>query len=182
LQDLRINVGQIRSRFPGLRALLAAASPARSGDDLAGIAAASAEERVAARMIFADPPLSRVLDDQVVLCEDDEVTRLIIDTHDTAAFTPLASKTVGEMREWLLHESMSGDEIARAAPGITTEMAAAISKLMRNQDLVAAARKIRVVTRFRKTLGLVRRSSVRLQPTTRATIRRALPPRSSTGC
>lgn len=164
MPDYAITLGQTRFRFAGLRALLAAASPARSGDELAGIAAQSAEQRVAARMVLADVPLAHFLEEQVVPYETDEVTRLIVDTHDAAAFAPLASKTVGEMREWLLSDGTSGEAIARAARGITPEMAAAVSKLMRNQDLVAAARKIRVVTRFRNTLGLPGRFSVRLQP------------------
>jgi ethanolamine ammonia-lyase large subunit len=164
LPDYSINLGQTRFRFSGLSALLAAASPLRSGDELAGIAAEDAEQRVAARMILADLPLASFLEELVVPYEMDEVTRLIIDTHDGAAFAPLASKTVGEFREWLLHEATNGEVLARAAPGITPEMAAAVSKLMRNQDLVVAARKIRVVTRFRNTLGLPGRFSVRLQP------------------
>ena len=164
MPDYRINLGQTRFRFDGLRALLAAASPPRSGDELAGIAAESAEQRVAARMILADLPLATFLEEQIVPYETDEVTRLIVDTHDAGAFAPLASKTVGELREWLLHDNTSGEAIMRSARGITPEIAAAVSKLMRNQDLVAAARKIRVVTRFRNTPGLPGRFSVRLQP------------------
>lgn len=164
MPDYVLNLGQHRYKFGDLGKLLASASPPRSGDVLAGIAAQSAEERVAARMILADLPLGAFLQDSVVPYEDDEVTRLIIDQHDTAAFAPLASKTVGEFREWLLDETTDGQSILAASPGITPEMAAAVSKLMRNQDLVLAARKIRVVTSFRNTIGLPGRFSVRLQP------------------
>ncbi|GEJ59087.1 ethanolamine ammonia-lyase subunit EutB [Anaeromyxobacter diazotrophicus] len=151
-------------RFEDLRELLAKATPHRSGDALAGIAARSAEERVAARMALADLPLSTFLREAVVPYEEDEVTRLIQDRHDAAAFAPLAHLTVGGFREWLLDDATGEAELARAAPGITPEMAAAVSKLMRNQDLVLVARKCRVVTRFRSTIGLPGRLSVRLQP------------------
>ena len=164
MPDFVIDLGQHRHRFGGLGALLAAASPLRSGDVLAGIAAPSAEARVAARMILADLPLATFLQHAVIPYETDEVTRLIIDRHDTAAFAPLASLTVGEFREWLLDERTDGATISAAARGITPEMAAAVSKLMRNQDLVLAARKLRVVTAFRNTIGLPGRFSVRLQP------------------
>ncbi|PEQ13699.1 ethanolamine ammonia lyase large subunit [Novosphingobium sp. PC22D] len=157
-------LGQQRHRFADLKRLLAAASTRRSGDELAGIAAASAEERVAARMILADLPLATFLEDPVVPYEDDEVTRMIVDGHDKTLFAPLAAMTVGEFREWLLGEANDGAEIARVGRGITPEMAAAVSKLMRNQDLVIAARKIRVVSAFRDTLGLPGRFSTRLQP------------------
>lgn len=150
--------------FPDLRALLARASPARSGDALAGIAARSAEERMAARLALADLPLRAFLAEPVVPGEADDVTRLILESHDAAAFAPLAHLTVGELREWLLDDATGPEALAAAAPGITPEMAAAVSKLMRNQDLVLAARKCRVVTRFRNTIGLEGRLSVRLQP------------------
>ncbi|GAA0296065.1 ethanolamine ammonia-lyase subunit EutB [Sphingomonas oligophenolica] len=153
-----------RHRFADLRALLAAATPLRSGDVLAGIAAASAEQRVAARYLLADLPLSIFLNELVVPYEADEVSRLIIDTHDSAAFARVAHLTVGSFREWLLDNATDGAAIAAIAPGITPEMAAAVSKLMRNQDLVAAARKISVVTAFRDTIGLPGRFSTRLQP------------------
>ncbi len=144
--------------------MLAKATPARSGDVLAGLAASTEAERVAAQFALADLPLATFLDDAVVPYEDDEVTRLIIDTHDRDAFAPIASLTVGEFREWLLGEETSGALIAATAPGITPEMAAAVCKLMRNQDLIAAASKVRVVTRFRNTLGLAGRLSIRIQP------------------
>ena len=157
-------VGHRVHRFEDLRMLLAAASPARSGDALAGLAAASAEARVAARMALADLPLAHFLSESVVPYEADEVTRLIIDGHDAQAFAPVRHLTVGGFRDWLLSPEADEAALARLAPGITPEMAAAVSKLMRNQDLILAARKCRVVTRFRNTLGLPGRLAVRLQP------------------
>ncbi|MEM6898230.1 MAG: ethanolamine ammonia-lyase subunit EutB [Pseudomonadota bacterium] len=158
------NIGTIRHRFKDLKALLGAASPLRSGDELAHVAAQSEEQRIAARLVLADLPLGAFLSDLVVPYESDEVTRLIIDTHDADAFAPLASKTVGEFREWLLDESTTGPMIRAATPGITPEMAAAVSKLMRNQELVVAARKIRVISAFRNTIGGEGTFSVRIQP------------------
>jgi ethanolamine ammonia-lyase large subunit len=158
------SVGGVRYRFADLRTLLAKASPARSGDALAGVAASSAEERVAAQMALADLPLQSLLDEAVIPYELDEVTRLIVDTHDAAAFRPVAHLTVGGFREWLLSHEATGDVLAALAPGITPEIAAAVSKIMRLQDLVLVGRKCRVVTRFRNTLGLPGRLSVRLQP------------------
>ena len=147
-----------------LATLLAKASPARSGDCLAGIAAASAEERVRAQMALADVPLKAFLAEPVIPYESDEVTRWICDSHDAAAFAPVAHLTVGEFRDWLLSEQATTEALAALAPGITPEMAAAVSKLMRLQDLVSAARECRVVTRFRSTIGLPGRMSTRLQP------------------
>jgi ethanolamine ammonia-lyase large subunit len=150
--------------FDDLKALLAKASPARSGDGLAGIAAGSEEERMAARMALADVPLERFLDETVVPYEQDEVTRLIIDGHAASAFRPVAHLTVGDFRNWLLTDKTDVSALRQVAAGITPEMAAAVSKLMRNQDLILAARKCSVVTRFRNTIGLPGRLSVRLQP------------------
>ncbi len=160
----RVDLGATRYHFDDLRTLLARASPARSGDRLAGLAAGSHEERVAARMALADLPLRELLETPAVPYEDDEVTRLIVDEHDVAAFAPLRSMCVGELRDWLLSDAADGDTLAAVAPGLTPEMAAAVSKLMRNQDLIAVARKIRVVTAFRNTIGLAGRLSVRIQP------------------
>ncbi|HWE84638.1 MAG TPA: ethanolamine ammonia-lyase subunit EutB [Terracidiphilus sp.] len=154
----------IRYTFPDLKDLLAKASPQRSGDVLAGVAAGSARERVAAQFALADVPLAQFLDEHVVPYETDEVTRLIVDTHDAAVFAPIRSFTVGDLRDWLLSDDATGERIAALAPGLTPEMAAAASKLMRVQDLIAAASKIRVVTRFRTTVGLPGRLSARLQP------------------
>ncbi|HLH20133.1 MAG TPA: ethanolamine ammonia-lyase subunit EutB [Bryobacteraceae bacterium] len=147
-----------------LKQLLAAASPRRSGDELAGIAAATAEGRVRAQMRLADLPLRSFLDQPLIPYEIDEVTRLICDTHDAAAFAPVAHLTVGDFRDWLLSDEATGDRLAALAPGLTPEMAAAVSKLMRLQDLVTVARKRPVVTRFRSTIGLPGRLATRLQP------------------
>nr|WP_113865079.1 ethanolamine ammonia-lyase subunit EutB [Brenneria salicis]NMN91049.1 ethanolamine ammonia-lyase heavy chain [Brenneria salicis ATCC 15712 = DSM 30166]RBP66545.1 ethanolamine ammonia-lyase heavy chain [Brenneria salicis ATCC 15712 = DSM 30166]RLM32006.1 ethanolamine ammonia-lyase [Brenneria salicis ATCC 15712 = DSM 30166] len=151
-------------RFRDLRELMAKASPARSGDFLAGVAAQSAEERMAARMALADLPLKTFLQQALIPYEQDEVTRLIVDSHDDAAFAPVSHLTVGDFRDWLLSERTDSALLARVAKGITPEMAAAVSKLMRNQDLILAAKKCRVITRFRNTLGLEGHISVRLQP------------------
>ncbi len=157
-------IGNTRYSFESLRELLAKASPLRSGDMLAGLAAASAEERVAAQYALADLPLAVFLSEAVVAYEEDEVTRLIVDTHDAAAFAPVQSLTVGELRNWLLSDEATPERLAELAAGLTPEMAAAVSKLMRVQDLIAAAAKIRVVTRFRTTVGLPGKLSARLQP------------------
>ncbi|MBV8820320.1 MAG: ethanolamine ammonia-lyase subunit EutB, partial [Acidobacteriaceae bacterium] len=151
-------------RFPSLAVLLAKASPARSGDDLAGLSACNAEERIAAQMSLAAVPLSRFLNEAVIPYETDEVTRLIIDTHDSQAFAPIAHLTVGDFRDWLLSDDATGPKLQAIARGVTPEMAAAVSKIMRLQDLILVAAKIRVVTLFRNTLGLAGRLSTRLQP------------------
>jgi ethanolamine ammonia-lyase large subunit len=150
--------------FDSLKDLLAKASPARSGDVLAGVAAANDEERVAAQRALADVPLQQFLDDPIIPYETDEVTRLIIDSHDPDAFRPVADLAVGEFRNWLLRYETNSETLTALAPGLTPEMVAAASKLMRNQDLILVASKRRVVTRFRNTLGLPRRLSIRLQP------------------
>jgi ethanolamine ammonia-lyase large subunit len=161
---LRRKIREVTYNFEDLRDLLAKASPYRSGDALAGIAAESGEQRAAAQMTLADLPLQAFLQQALVPYENDEVTRLIIDTHDPAAFAPIAMLTVGELRDWLLSDTTTGEALAAVAPGLTPEMAAAASKLMRVQDLILVARKIRVVTRFRTTVGLPGRLSTRLQP------------------
>ena len=158
------DLGRQRHRFGDLKTVMACASPPRSGDALAGIAADSAERRVAARMVLADLPLKTFLHDPLIPYEDDEVTRLIVDTHAAAAFAPVASMTVGEFRDWLLSYEADTPTLAALAPGLTPEMAAAVSKLMRNHDLVTVAAKCRVITGFRSTLGLEGRLSSRLQP------------------
>jgi ethanolamine ammonia-lyase large subunit len=147
-----------------LRELLAKASTERSGDRLAGVAAASAEERMAARYALADVPLARFVEEPVIAPEDDEVTRLILERFDRAAFAPVSSLTVGGFRDWLLSDAADGAALAALAPGLMPEMVAAASKLMRNQDLVLVARKRRVETRFRNTLGGPGVLAVRLQP------------------
>ncbi|MFQ3663801.1 MAG: ethanolamine ammonia-lyase subunit EutB [Chloroflexaceae bacterium] len=151
-------------QFDDLKTLMAKATPERSGDQLAGLAAESAEERVAAQLCLADVPLTTFLEEPLIPYEDDEVTRLILDTHDRAAFAPVSSLTVGAFREWLLSYTTDDATLTALAPGITPEMAAAVSKIMRNQDLVAVSRKCRVVTRFRTTIGLPGRFSSRIQP------------------
>jgi ethanolamine ammonia-lyase large subunit len=161
---LRQTVRGTTYAFGSLVELLAKASPARAGDRLAGIAATSAEENVAAKLALADLPLKDILAEPLIAYETDEVTRLIIDTHDAAAFAAIASLTVGELREHLLAPDASSEALAPLAPGITPEIAAAVSKLMRNQDLIIAARKCRITTAFRNTIGLPGTLSVRLQP------------------
>ncbi|MDG0857572.1 ethanolamine ammonia-lyase subunit EutB [Roseateles puraquae] len=154
-------VGGERFRFDDLRTLLARASPRRSGDELAGVAAASARERVAAQLALADLPLQAFLNDAVVPYETDEVTRLILDTHDAAAFASFSHLTVGGLRDALLAGTLAPADIA---PGLTPEMAAAVSKLCRVQDLLLVAQRCEVVTAFRSTLGLRGRLATRLQP------------------
>ncbi len=151
-------------RFASLKTLLAKASPARSGDVLAGISADSAEERMAAKMALAEVPLREILANPPIPYEADEVTRLIIDTHDRDAFSTISHLTVGDFRDWLLDDATDPLTLSRVARAITPEMAAAVSKLMRNQDLILAASRCRVVTRFRNTIGLPGHLSVRLQP------------------
>jgi ethanolamine ammonia-lyase large subunit len=153
-----------RHRFDDLKAVLAAATPLRSGDQLAGLAAQSAEERVAARYVLADLPLTTFLNEAIIPYETDEVTRLIVDTHDAVAFAAIARLTVGDFREWLLDNATDNARLTAVAPGVTPEMAAAVCKLMRNQDLIAVGRKFQVTTAFRSTLGLPGRLAVRLQP------------------
>jgi ethanolamine ammonia-lyase large subunit len=157
-------VGTSSFSFPDLRTLLARASPLRSGDQLAGVAADSAQERVAAQMALAEVPLSAFLSESVVPYEQDAVTRLIFDTHDQQAFAPVRHLTVGDFRNWLLGDAADTAILAALAPGLTPEMVAAVSKICRLQDLVLIARKCSVVTRFRSTIGLPGRLSTRLQP------------------
>lgn len=156
--------GTTTYHFRDLKDLLARATPLRSGDRLAGVAAATDEERVVAQMALAELPLVKFLSEAVIPYEDDEVTRLIMDGHDAAAFAPIRHLTVGDFRNWLLSDAVDSATLAAVAPGITPEMAAAVSKIMRNQDLILAAQKCRVVTAFRSTIGLAGRLSTRLQP------------------
>jgi ethanolamine ammonia-lyase large subunit len=150
--------------FTDLRDLLAKATPPRSGDRLAGIAAGSAQQMMAARMALADLPLKQFLQETVIAYEDDEVTRLIVDSHDDRAFAAVSSLTVGAFRDWLLSDAATTEVLHALSRGVTPEMAAAVSKLMRNQDLIQVAKKCQVTTRFRNTIGLRGRMSVRLQP------------------
>jgi ethanolamine ammonia-lyase large subunit len=157
-------LGATRYVFPDLKALLAKASPLRSGDCLAGVAAQSAQERIAAQIALADLPLAHFLSEVVIPYENDEITRLIIDRHEPAAFAPVASLTVGGFRDWLLSDLANSESLAALAPGLTPEMVAAVAKISRNQDLILIAAKCRVTTRFRNTIGLPGRLSSRLQP------------------
>lgn len=157
-------IGQRAYVFADLRTLLARASPLRSGDVLAGVAAATYEERVAAQWALADVPLRDFLNDALVPYEQDEVTRLIIDTHDAGAFAGIGHFTVGQLRDWLLSDAADAAALTALAPGLTPEMVAAVSKLLRNQELIAVARRCEVVTRFRNTLGLRGHLATRLQP------------------
>lgn len=158
------SIGGMVWRFDSLRELMAKASPARSGDFLAEVAASSDAERAAAQMALADVPLKQFLTEALIPYEEDEVTRLIVDSHDRAAFAPVSHLTVGGFRDWLLGDDATEASLKALAPGLTPEMAAAVSKIMRVQDLVLVAQKIRVVTRFRNTVGLRGRMSTRLQP------------------
>jgi ethanolamine ammonia-lyase large subunit len=164
MSKYRSTLGKKSYSFDCLATLLAKASPARSGDALAGIAADDDEERVAAQLALADLPIARLVEEPLIPYEMDEVTRLIVDTHDRRAFEPVAAMTVGEFRDWLLGYETTGDALGALAPGLTPEMVAAVSKLMRNQDLILVASKCRVVTKFRNTIGLPGRLSIRLQP------------------
>jgi ethanolamine ammonia-lyase large subunit len=160
----RASIGTRTYQFADLRELMAKATPLRSGDQLAGIAAESAQERVAACEALAAVPLATFLSQALVPYESDAVTRLIIDCHDAAAFAPVAHLSVGGFRDWLLSDAATPDVLARLAPGLMPEMVAAVSKLMRNQDLMLVARRCGVVTRFRSTIGLPGCLAVRLQP------------------
>jgi ethanolamine ammonia-lyase large subunit len=157
-------IGGVVYRFDELKTLLARATPARSGDELAGLASRTAEERVAAQMALADLPLKTFRDELLIPYETDEVTRLIVDELDEAALATVGSLTVGEFRDWLLSDNATPEILTGLAPGLMPEMAAAVSKIMRLQDLITVAAKIRVVTRFRTTVGLTGRLSTRLQP------------------
>ncbi|MBR9829792.1 MAG: ethanolamine ammonia-lyase subunit EutB [Oceanospirillales bacterium] len=158
------DIGQTRYAFKDLKTLMARATPLRSGDCLAGVAAEHATERVAAQRCLAEVPLKRFLSEALIPYEQDEVTRLIIDSPDAEAFAPVAHLTVGDFRDWLLSDHADTSALTALAPGLTPEMVAAVSKIMRVQDLILVAQKTEVVTRFRNTLGLKGRLSTRLQP------------------
>ena len=158
------SIARTHHSFADLKDVLAKASPRKSGDELAGLAAGNAQEREAARLCLSELPLSVFLSELLIPYEHDEVTRLIVDGHDAQAFSVVSDLNVGQFRDWLLSDAAAPDVLAALAPGLTPEMAAAVCKLMRNQDLVLVARKCEVVTRFRNTLGLRGRFSTRLQP------------------
>ncbi len=161
---MQYTVNKHTYHFSDLKDLLAKATPFRSGDALAGVAANSYEQRVAAQFALADLPLKTFLNEAIIPYEEDEVTRLIIDSHSATAFTPISHFTVGELRDWLLDDAVDTHTLQQLSTGLTPEMVAAVSKLMRNQDLILVARKCEVVTRFRNTIGLKGRLSTRLQP------------------
>ncbi|GAA5217656.1 ethanolamine ammonia-lyase subunit EutB [Corallincola platygyrae] len=160
----RYTLGSQVYKFKNLADLMAKATPSRSGDKLAGVIAESEEHRVFAQMALAELPLNSFLSEALVPYEKDEVTRLIIDSHDKEAFSPIAHLTVGDFRNWLLSDEADSETLTKVATGITPEMAAAVSKIMRNQDLILVAQKCEVVTAFRNTIGLPGRFSTRLQP------------------
>ncbi len=160
----RYAVGSVQYQFKDLKTLMAKATPARSGDYLAGVAAETYGERMAARICLADVPLKQFLEELLIPYESDEVTRLIVDTHDAQAFAEISHLTVGDFRDWLLSDATDSSALQRIAKGVTPEMSAAVSKLMRNQDLILVAKKCRVTTAFRNTIGLPGHISCRLQP------------------
>jgi ethanolamine ammonia-lyase large subunit len=164
MMGYKVSLGLHTYQFADLKTVMAKASPLRSGDCLSGVAALSNEERVAAALALADLPLKRFLEEQLIAYEDDEVTRVILDDHQADAFAPISSFTVGDFRNWLLSDAVGAHELHAISSGLTPEMVAAVSKIMRNQDLILVAAKCQVVTRFRNTLGLAGRLSVRLQP------------------
>ncbi|MCO7230971.1 MULTISPECIES: ethanolamine ammonia-lyase subunit EutB [unclassified Cobetia] len=163
-REYRYTLGSQVHRFANLAELMAKATPARSGDRLAGVIAETAEERVVAQLCLAELPLKTFLEDVLIPYEQDDITRLIIDEHDPVAFLPIAHLTVGDFRNWLLSDLATPTMLAQVRAGITPEMAAAVSKLMRNQDLILVARKCEVVTAFRNTIGKSGHLSTRLQP------------------
>ncbi len=160
----RHTIGSQTYLFDNLKEVLAKASPLRSGDEAAGIAAGSNEERVAAQMTLANLPLTAFLNEAVIAYEEDEVTRLIYDQHKAQQFSTISHHTVGSFREWLLNDGTSGETIASIREGFTPEMIAAVSKIMRNQDLILVAQKCEIVTKFRSTVGLKGTLATRLQP------------------
>lgn len=162
--EFRKSLGSRSYVFADLKSLMAKASPLRSGDCLSGAAAATAEERIVAALILAEVPLKRFLDEPLIPYEEDEVTRVILDDHEPDSFKRISGLTVGELRNWLLSDAVGTEDLSQIARGLTPEMVAAVSKLMRNQDLILVSAKCRVITRFRNTLGLEGCLSVRLQP------------------
>jgi len=164
MAKFRYQLGTLTYQFTSLKEVMAKATPLRSGDQLAGVCAQSAEERVVAQMVLADLPLKIFLNDLLIPYEADEITRLIIDDHNSQSFQEIAHLTVGDFRNWLLQETTTSVELARVRSGITPEMAAAVSKIMRNQDLILVAKKCQIISQFRNTIGLAGHLSTRLQP------------------
>ena len=164
MSKYRYQLGDRVYQFQTLAEVMAKATPLRSGDQLAGVCAQSAEERVVAQMLLADLPLKVFIEEALIPYEKDEITRLIIDEHDTNAFSAISHLTVGDFRNWLLQETTTHAELTKIRAGITPEMAAAVSKIMKNQDLILVAKKCQVITQFRNTIGLSGHLSTRLQP------------------
>lgn len=164
MSNYRYQLGSHVYKFASLADVMAKASPLKSGDQLAGVAALSSEQRVVAQMILADLPLTTFLQETLIPYESDEITRLIIDEHDSAAFAEIAHLTVGDFRNWLLKETTTAVELTRIRAGITPEMVAAVCKIMRNQDLILVAKKCHIISQFRNTIGLSGHLSTRLQP------------------
>ncbi|WP_298942153.1 ethanolamine ammonia-lyase subunit EutB [uncultured Psychromonas sp.] len=164
MSNYRYQLGSHVYRFDNLADLMAKASPMRSGDQLAGVAAMSSEQRAVAQMLLAELPLKTFLEETLIPYEKDEITRLIIDDHDAAAFSEISHLTVGDFRNWLLQETTTEVDFKRIRAGITPEMVAAVSKIMRNQDLILVAKKCNIITQFRNTIGLPGHLSTRLQP------------------
>ncbi len=160
----RYMLGSKTYTFKDLKDLMAKATPKRSGDILAGVAASTLQERVVAQMLLAEVPLKTFLNELLIPYEDDEITRLIIDEHDNVAFETISHLTVGNFRNWLLNDNTTNDLIKKVRPGITPEMVAAVSKIMRNQELIIVAKKCPIVSAFRNTIGLPGHLSTRLQP------------------
>ncbi len=164
MTSYRHTIGQHNYIFKDLKDLMAKASPMRSGDYLAGLGAINAQERVAAQMALAAVPLKSFLNDLVIPYESDEITRLIIDSHDVYAFEPISHLTVGDFRNWLLSDEVDANALHALSKGLTPEMVAAVSKIMRIQDLVIVSKKCEVISKFRSTIGLRGRLATRLQP------------------
>lgn len=162
--SFHFNLNNHRFVFSSLKVLLAKASPIRSGDQLAGIAATSLTENIAAKMILADTPLKTFVQEEIISYEKDEVTRLIMDQHHQEKFSAISHFTVGDLREFLLEEETNGLKISQIRDGLTAEMVSAVSKIMTNKELILVASKMRVITKFRNTIGLPGHFSTRLQP------------------
>jgi len=158
------SVGNFQYSFPDLKSVLAKASPEKSGDEMAGLAAKNEQERIAAKLVLADIPLKLFLKEEIIPSETDAISRLIQETHDAKSFQSISHLTVGGFRDWLLAYETDGFKIAQISPGLTPEMVAAVSKIMANQDLILVASKIRIITKFRNTIGLKGHFSTRLQP------------------
>lgn len=162
--EFRYTVNSFTYNFKDLKTLMAKASPYRTGDALAGISAESNEERVAAQFALSEVPLNLFLTDHLIPYESDEITRLIVDSHDKNSYSTISHLTVGDFRNWLLLDATDKEVLDQIKMGLMPEMVAAVSKIMRNQDLIAVAQKCEVISRFRTTVGQKGRLSIRLQP------------------